>query len=56
MAPIGIIKVGHTSEDSLLVTFSDGTFALFPVSDLIRLQPNRRIAEGDVAELGQDYL
>jgi hypothetical protein len=56
MAAIGIIEVGHTSEDSLLVNFTDGTFALYSVSDLIRLQPIRRIAEGDTAEVGQDYL
>jgi len=56
MAPIGIIEVDHQSEESLLVSFTDGTFAFFSVDDLVHLQPNRKTAEGDVAEAGQDFL
>lgn len=56
MAAIGIIEVDHQSEESLLVNFTDGTFAFFSADDLVHLQPNRRLAEGDVAEAGQDYL
>ena len=56
MAAIGIIEVDQQSAESLLVNFTDGTFAFFSADDLLHLQPIRKIAEGDLAEAGQDYL
>ena len=52
-AHLGIIEVDYENDQSLLVNFSDGTFASFSVTELAALQPNRVIAEGDQAEAGQ---
>ena len=56
MTSVGILEVDHQSEQTLLVNFTDGTFAFFSVQDLVSLQPTRRVAAGDVAAIGQDYL
>ena len=56
MEDIEIIEVENRTDKSLLINFSDGTFAEFSVADLIRLQPNRSRGEGDVAAYGQNYL
>ena len=56
MILVGIIEVDHQSEQTLLINFTDGTFAFFSAQDLVALQPERRIADGDVAAIGQDYL
>jgi len=56
MAQLGIIAVDHQDETTLLINFSDGTFASFSVADLAALHPDRLVGEGDVAEAGQDHL
>ena len=56
MAPVGIIEVDRQNEQTLLINFTDGTFASFSAQDLVSLQPKRRIADGEVAAIGQDYL
>lgn len=56
MQHLGIIEVDVQSEDTLLINFTDGTFASFSVYDLAAIHPQRQIAEGDVAEEGQDHL
>jgi hypothetical protein len=56
MGHLGIIEVDHQSADSILINFTDGTYASFSVEDLAALHPRRSIAAGDIAEAGQDYL
>ncbi len=50
---LGIIEVDHQSDQTLLVNFSDGTYASFSVFQLAALQPLRSIGDGDNAEAGQ---
>ncbi|ADW67806.1 hypothetical protein [Granulicella tundricola] len=50
---LGIIEVDYENDQSLLINFSDGTFASFSVLDLAAMQPNRILADGDHAETGQ---
>jgi hypothetical protein len=52
-ARLGIIEVDYEDDQSLLINFSDGTFASFSVSDLVRMRPKRFVGEGDRAEAGQ---
>jgi hypothetical protein len=56
MGHLGIIEVDLQSTDTILVNFTDGTYASFSADDLAYLHPQRSIADGDVAEAGQDYL
>ncbi len=56
MTPLHIIEVDHQSDLSLLVNFSDGTFASFTAEDLATLQPARQRESGEEAHPGQDYL
>jgi hypothetical protein len=56
MGHLGIIEVDLQSADSIVINFSDGTYASFSADDLASLQPQRSIADGDTAEVGQDYL
>lgn len=50
---LGIIEVDHQSDQTLLVNFNDGTFAVFTVFQLAALQPQRLVGEGENAEAGQ---
>jgi hypothetical protein len=52
-ATLGIIEVRHLDIETLLVHFTDGTFAHFSAHQLNRITPIRDLADGDNAEPDQ---
>jgi len=50
---LGIIEVGHQSDQTMLVKFNDGTYAFFSVFQLAALQPEQLVGDGKNAEARQ---
>jgi hypothetical protein len=46
MTNIYIADVDSEDENGLILTFSDGTFAEYPLCELLELRPNRLSTEG----------
>lgn len=52
-ATLGIIEVSHQDLETLLVYFTDGTFAIYSAEQLNQMIPKRDSSGGENAEPGQ---
>ncbi len=50
---IGIIEVEQQGESSVLINFTDGTFAFYSVEELTAIHPSRQNGDGENATADQ---